>query len=225
MNGVLFQVLAFGLVIALSPMTIVATILMLLPPHGRRVGLAFLVGWVAGLAIAVVVFHRIANLAGFADEGTGDETWVETAWLALGCLLLLIGGVFWRRHRPGTSPPQPAWMRLIDRLTPLKAFVLGAGWAGFTPKNLLLLSAAVVNVVGAELATWEELAVGVVLVAAASLGVAIPVFWTLYRGERAEGRLATWRVWLTVHNAAIMAIVCAAAGVLLIGKSIGGLDR
>jgi hypothetical protein len=222
MDAVFLEVFALGLAIALSPITVIAAILMLLAPNGRGVGVAFLAGWVAGLAIAIALIQRLADPAGIGDEGNGSETWVEVARLTLGCFLLLFGGVRWRRRGLGPSP-LPAWMGLIERLTPVVALGVGAAWAGPTPKNLLLLSAASVSIVEAGLTTEEAFAANVLLVVAASLGVAIPVVWALYAGERADGRLATWRGWLIAHHAAVMAIVLATAGVLLIGTGIGGL--
>ena len=223
MNGVFLEVFGLGLAIALSPMTVIAVILMLMPPHGRGVGLAFLVGWVAGLMIAIAVIQRLADPAGIGAEESGSETWVEVVRLTLGGMLLLFGVVRWRRREQGISPSLPAWMGLIDRLTPVVALGVGTAWAGPTPKNLILLSAASVSIAEADLASGEVVAARIVLVATASLGVAVPVVWALYAGERANGRLVTWRDRLTAHNAAIMAIVFAVAGVLLIGKSIGSL--
>jgi hypothetical protein len=143
--------------------------------------------------------------------------------LTLGCLLLLFGLIRWHRRKPSTAPSLPAWMGLIDRLTPVVALGVGTAWAGPTPKNLILLSAATASILEADLTSGQEFAATVELVVVASLGVAIPVVWALRAGERANGRLAAWRDWLIAHNAAVMAIVFAAAGVLLIGKSLGEL--
>ena len=225
MNEVFLEVLALGLAIALSPMTVIAAILMLLSPRGRGVGLAFLIGWVAGLTIAVVVIQKVADPAGIGQEGKHSETWVEGVRLTLGCLLLLFGILRWRRRKPASTPALPAWMGLIDRLTPVVALGVGTAWAGPTPKNLVLLSAASVSIIEADLPAGEAFVAWVALIVTASLGVAIPVIWALYAGERATGRLGAWRTWLTANNAAIMAIVFSAAGVLLIAKSLGALLR
>jgi hypothetical protein len=225
MNEVFLEVMTLGLTIALSPMTVIAAILMLLSPRGRGVGLAFLIGWVAGLTIAVVVIQKLANPAGIGQDGQHSETWVQVVRLTLGCLLLLFGILRWRRRKPASTPSLPAWMGLIERLTPAVALGVGTAWAGPTPKNLVLLSAASVTIIEADLPAGEAFAARVILVVTASLGVAIPVVWSLYAGERANSRLASWRAWLTANNAAIMAIVFAAAGVLLIGKSLDVLLR
>ena len=49
MGEAIGQVLSFGVGVALSPMPIIAVVLMLATPRGARNGPAFLLGWVAGL--------------------------------------------------------------------------------------------------------------------------------------------------------------------------------
>jgi hypothetical protein len=56
-------------------------------------------------------------------------------------------------------------------------------------------------------------------------GVTTPAIWAHCAGGRAIGQPAPWRGRLPAPNAAVMAIVFAAPGVLLIGKSIGGLGE
>ena len=221
MNGVFPEVFALGITIALSPMTIIAAILMLLTPRGRTVGLAFLIGWVAGLVIVEVVLLQLTGPAGVRERETG--TWVDVVRLLAGVALLLFGLLNWRRRDPLVTPPLPAWTRMIDRLNPFLALGLGIAWAGPSPKNLVLLGAAAVSITEASLPSSEEIAAVACLAIAASLGVAIPVIWALYAGDAALKRLTLWRQWLIAYNATIMAVVLAAAGILLIAKSIASL--
>jgi hypothetical protein len=221
MNGVFPEVFALGLTIALSPMTIIAAILMLLTPRGRAVGVAFLIGWIAGLVIVEIVLLQLTGEVGVRDKETAG--WVDVARLLAGVALVLVGMLNWRRRAPQTAASLPAWTRMIDRLNPFLALGLGAAWAGPSPKNLVLLGAAAVSIGEASLPAAEEIAAVACLAIAASLGVAIPVVWALYAGEAALNRLTLWRQWLIAYNASIMAVVLAAAGVLLIGKSIASL--
>jgi hypothetical protein len=221
MNGVFPEIFALGITIALSPMTIIAAILMLLTPHGRWVGVAFLVGWIAGLVIVEVVLLQLTGPAGVREKETAE--WVDTARLLVGVALILVAVLNWRRRAPQSTPPLPAWTRMIDRLNPFLALGLGAAWAGPSPKNLVLLSAAAVSITEASLPSAQEVAAIACLAIAASLGVAVPVVWALFSGEAALKHLTHWRQWLIAYNATIMAVVLGVAGVLLIGKSIASL--
>jgi Sap, sulfolipid-1-addressing protein len=49
------QVLSFAVGVAISPLPIVAVVLMLATPRGRANGPAFLLGWIVGLAVAGTV--------------------------------------------------------------------------------------------------------------------------------------------------------------------------
>ena len=60
---------ALGLGVALSPVAVIASILLVVAPGGRRKGAAFVAGWVGGLATvgAVVVVLEQAVGVGRAD--------------------------------------------------------------------------------------------------------------------------------------------------------------
>ena len=55
------QVLSFGVGVALSPVPIIAVVLMLATPKGRTDGPAFLTGWVLGIAVLGTIVLLIAS--------------------------------------------------------------------------------------------------------------------------------------------------------------------
>jgi hypothetical protein len=71
MKEAIGQVLAVGLGVAFSPIPIVAVVLMLATPRARANGPAFLLGWIAGLAIVGAIV-LLASLRAWLRE-TGDE--------------------------------------------------------------------------------------------------------------------------------------------------------
>jgi hypothetical protein len=111
-------------------------------------------------------------------------------------------------------------MAAIDTLTPFKAGGLAVLLAAANPKNLALSLAA-----GASLAqagtSGGEAAVGLtVFVVIASLTIAIPVVFHLTGGERAAHVLDGWRVWLAVHNTAVMAVLFLVFGAVLFSQGL-----
>jgi hypothetical protein len=58
------NVLPLALGVAISPIPIIAVILMLLSPKAHTNGPAFLVGWVAGLAAVSVTVSALSDRAG-----------------------------------------------------------------------------------------------------------------------------------------------------------------
>src|SRR4051812_50221297 len=95
MGEAIGQMLPAAVGVAISPLPIVAVVLMLVTARGRVNGPAFLLGWVAGLAIVGVVVLSVADGAD-ASEGGAPADWVSWLKLVLGILLLLLAARQWR---------------------------------------------------------------------------------------------------------------------------------
>jgi NAD/NADP transhydrogenase beta subunit len=207
--------------VALSPVPIVAVILMLGTPRARTNGPMFAVGWVAGLvAVGVIVLL----VAGDADSGGDTSTAVDVVVLLFGLLLLGVAVKQWQsRPRAGETPEMPRWMAAIDQFSAGRSLGLGALLSGVNPKNLALTLAAAASLAQAGLSAGGD-AVGLtVFVVIGSLTVAGPVLAYLFLGERAEHALAEVKQFMSDHNAVIMAVVCLVLAAKLIGNGVGGL--
>jgi predicted transporter len=129
------QVLTFAVGVAISPVPIIAVILMLFSARSRVNGPAFLLGWVLALAVVSAVVYVIADQSNAATSGSASDT-VSWVMIVLGAALLLLAARQWRsRPAPGAEAPMPKWMAGIDTLTPGKAIGLGLLLAGVNPKN------------------------------------------------------------------------------------------
>ena len=84
---VLAALIPLALVVALSPLSIIpAVVLVLHSPHPRRTGLAFLLGWLAGLAGVTAIFVGVPRLLdGFHIQLPPWTDWVRL----LGVVLIL----------------------------------------------------------------------------------------------------------------------------------------
>ncbi|MET0817534.1 MAG: GAP family protein [Solirubrobacteraceae bacterium] len=217
------QVLSFGVGVALSPVLIIAVVLMLGTPRAHVNGPAFVLGWVVGLAVVGTVALLAAGGAG-ATEGDEPATWVEVLKLALGALLLLVAAKQWRgRPRGDAEADLPKWMHTIDRFTPGRSLAIAVALSGINPKNLLLTvgAAAAIAQTGAD--TAEQAVALAVFILVATLGVGVPVAIYFALGERATRLLDELREWMAANNAAIMAVLCLVIGAKLIGDGISGL--
>ena len=76
MGQAIGQVLSFGVGVALSPVAIIAVVLMLATPDGRVNGLAFMAGWIFGLAAAGTILLLAASGAEASSSGAPQE-WVS----------------------------------------------------------------------------------------------------------------------------------------------------
>ncbi|TDQ03846.1 MULTISPECIES: GAP family protein [Microbacteriaceae] len=221
MGPVIGDVIPLALGVAISPIPIIAAILMLLSPKARGTSLGFLLGWLLGIVVAVVVFTLLSSVLPQGDPSESKPI-LGTVEIVLGLLLLVLAVQQWRgRPKVGTEPALPKWMSAIDTMTGARALVLGFLLSALNPKNLLMGVAAGVAI-GSDAQTTAETVVAVIVytVIAAST-VAIPVIAYLAASARMARPLESLRAWLVYNNATIMAVLLLVIGVVLIGKGLG----
>src|SRR5688572_23160657 len=100
MGAVIGELLPLALGVAISPIPIIAVTLTLLAPRAASTSLGFLIGWLVGIVMTVVVFILLAGLMG---DGTQDEPSTAASWIRLALGLLL--GVLAIRHWQGRPKP------------------------------------------------------------------------------------------------------------------------
>ena len=67
MNGVIGEILPSALGVAISPIPIIAAILMLLSPKARGTSVGFMLGWLLGIIVALVVFTLLSAMIPASD--------------------------------------------------------------------------------------------------------------------------------------------------------------
>lgn len=221
MGGVIGDILPLALGVAISPIPIIAAILMLLSPKAKGTSVGFLLGWVLGIVVAVTVFSLLSAIIPEQDPDAAKPVagWIK---IILGVLLLVLAVRQWRsRPKPGEEPPLPKWMAAIDEMTAGRGFVLGFVLAAVNPKNLLLGAAAGVSIGTGGLTVGETTIAIAVFTLIAAASVAIPVIAYLVASKRMATPLESLRHWLVHNNATVMAVLLLVIGVAVIGKGIG----
>ncbi|GIG27239.1 GAP family protein [Cellulomonas denverensis] len=222
MGEAIGQSLPVAVGVLISPMPIVAVVLMLLTPRARSNAAAFLIGWVAGIAVLGTLVLLIAD--GLAGDDDGPPAWAAWLKLVLGVLLLLLAVKNWRgRPRGDAEPPTPGWMRAVDGFTPVKALGLAVLLGAVNPKNLLLVVSGAAAIASATTDGTARVVALAVFVVIASIGVAAPLVIYLATGDRAAALLGDLRGWMVRHNAAIMTVLLAVIGAKMLGDGITGL--
>ncbi|MFE6737098.1 GAP family protein [Streptomyces tubercidicus] len=223
MGAALGDVLGFAAAVAVSPLPIIAIVLILATPRGRLNGVLFTVGWILGLAVLGAAMLAIASPAG-ASARSHPATWVGALKLALGLFLVLFGARQWHRRPKDPSQAQlPKWMNALDRLTPVKVFALGLALAALNAKNAPLTIAAGAAIGSAGLPVGQQIAWLAIFVLIATLGLLVPLVVFLLGGERAKTTLGSWKDWAAQHNVAVMAALFFVLGLKLLGDGISVL--
>lgn len=219
MGQAIGSILSEAVGVAISPIPIIAVVLLLATPKGKGNSLAFLIGWLLGLAAVGTIVLLVADPG--SDDG-GTPTWAGWLTLILGLFAVLAGIVqFRKRPKPGEEPPMPGWMKAIDKFTAGRSLAIGVVLSGLNPKNLTLTLAAAAAIATAGLSTSESFITLGVFVLIGTLGVAIPILIYFLGGDKAANTLEDLRHWMSVHNAAIMSVLFVVIGMKLVG---GGLQ-
>ncbi|MFI2284417.1 GAP family protein [Nocardia beijingensis] len=219
MGAVLGDLFPLAVGVAISPIPILAAILMILSAHAGSAARGFALGWVAGIATATAIVVLLAGpLGGAGDrQPSAAGAWVR---IVLGVLLLGLAVAQWN-SRADTAVP--GWMRAIDQLTIVKATALGAALSAVNPKNLLLCLSAGVVIGSAGISVGGQAVAGVAFtVLAASSVVAVTLGYGL-AADRLHEPLERTRSWLQANNHVVMALVLAIMGAVVAGRGIGGL--
>ena len=222
MSEAIGQVLSFAVGVAISPLPIVAVVLILATPRARRNGPAFLLGWIVGLSLVGTVVLLVSSGASASDSGQ-SATWVDWLKIVLGALALLVAVKQWRdRPRGDAGPATPKWMRTVARFTPGRSLAIAVALSGLNPKNLLLTVGAAAAIAQTGIGTGEQAVALAVFVIVGTLGVGVPVAIFFALGERSAKALGELRDWMIHNNTAIMTVLLLVIGAKLLGDGISG---
>ena len=223
MRTVIAAVLPLAIVVTVSPINIVAAILLLFTKRPILHASCYLGGFVVGVAGVLGALTAVAGAADLSTESQRSRG-ASALLLALGVFLLVVAvRKFRSRPEAGESAPTPAWMEGITGFGPAKSLAVGVTVGAANPKNIAVAVASAVTIATAGLSAGQSIGVVAVYTVVASLGVATPIVAMLVLGDRADEVLAGWQAWLDRNNTAMMAVLYLIFGVLLVGKGIGGI--
>lgn len=210
---VLADVLPSAVGVALSPVPIIATVVMLGSTGGRRRGAVFAVGWVVGLTLATTVVV-LASSGAVSDDA--PAAWVAWLRVAVGLGFLALAVRTWRsRPADGAAAELPGWMAKLDEMSAARTALLGSALAAVNPKNLALSVAAAAVIADGALDGGPTALAVAVFVVVGSLTVAGPVVLAAIAPQRSATTLASVQTFMSAHNAAIMTTVLLLLGVKL----------
>lgn len=214
----LTELIPLALVVALSPLSIIPAVLVLHTPHPRPAGLAFLAGWLIGLAALTIVFVEISGL--FGDLGT-PPGWASWLRIVIGAALIVFGVYRWLTRK--RSAHTPAWMQRLGKLTPARAGLAALALTVVNPKVLFICAAAGLAIGTAGLGSAHIWIAVIWYVAVAASTVAIPILAYAVSGDRLDGALQRLKEWMEEQHATLVAAILIVIGLLVLYKGIHGV--
>lgn len=216
---VLTGLVPLGLVISLSPLTVIPAVLVLQAPRPRPSSLAFLGGWLLSLAALTALAVAASGLLGGLDKA--PPRWSSWLRVVLGAALIAFGVFRWvRRHGQAESP---AWMRSFANITPARAGVTGAVLALVRPDVALICVPAGLGIGTSGLGVAGDWVAAAFFVAIAASSVAIPILAYVAAGSRLDDTLARLKDWMDRNNAALLAAVLLVIGAMVLYHGIHAL--
>ena len=104
LGDVIGDMLPSAFAVALSPIPIVAVVLVLGAPRARTAGPAFALGWIGGLLAVSVIVVLVLGAGGDPDSDDPGISWLK---VALG-ILFLVMAANQAAPTPGTTAGRPA---------------------------------------------------------------------------------------------------------------------
>ncbi len=218
-GSVLTKLIPLALIIALSPITVIPAVLVMHAPRPRPASLAFLGGWLIGLAALTAVFVTASDLLGALHEA--PPTWVSWTRVTLGSALIGFGIFRWLTRHRQIDPPR--WMRPFAKLTPVRAGLTGVVLAPVRPEVLIVCATAglAIGTGGFGIAgVWIG---GAVFVAISASTVAIPILAYVGAGGRLDDELARFKDWMEKNHAALEAAILVVIGLMVLYNGIHAL--
>jgi hypothetical protein len=220
-GSVLTGLIPLGLVVALSPITIIPAVLVLQAPRPRPSSLAFLAGWLVGLTAVTALCVAASGLLGGLHKST--PSWASWLRVGLGSALIVFGIYRWlTRHGHSESP---AWMRSFATITPGRAAVTGATLVAVRPDVLLICVPAGLAIGGSGLDMTGDWIAAAFFVAIAASTVAVPILAYAAAGHRLDDVMGRLKDWMEKNNAALMAAILIVIGVMVLYNGIHDLHR
>jgi threonine/homoserine/homoserine lactone efflux protein len=217
-GSVLTELIPLALVVALSPLSIIPAVLVLHSPRPRRTGLAFLAGWLLGLAALTAIFVEVSNLLGNLDKAPPWASWLR---VVIGAALIVFGVYRWLTRK--RSAHTPGWMQSLGKLTPVRAGGAATALTVVNPKVLFVSAAAGLAIGSAGLGATHAWVALVWYVAVAGSTVALPILAYAVSGDRLDEPLRRLKDWMERQHATLVAAILIVIGLLVLYKGIHGL--
>jgi threonine/homoserine/homoserine lactone efflux protein len=218
-GSVLLELIPLALVVALSPLSIIPAVLVLHTPRPRPTGLAFLAGWLVGLAALTSIFLEVSGLAG--GLGGKPPGWASWLRVVVGVALVVFGGYRWLTRKKVAHSPK--WMQSLSKLTPARAGAAGFALTIVNPKVLFISAAAGLAIGTTGLRGAQHWLAVLWYVAVAGSTVALPILAYAVSGDRLDAPLTRLKDWMDRQHAVLMAAILVVIGLLVLYKGIHGL--
>lgn len=220
MGEVIVKLTPFIIGSAVVPLQVMMIILLLNSP---RQGLAKAIALVVGMTTIRLLQGVLFGLILSPESGSeGKSPVVSMLLIVLGILLLITAYKQWRNENDSDDPP-PRWMVMLDTLTPLKAFAMGAGLVLISGKFWVFTLSAIGVIEEAQLGQPSSTVAFLLFVLLAQSLLLLAIIIRVIIPKQSKSMLEGISAWLTRYNRPIVIIVSLVFGLLFLYQGASGL--
>lgn len=202
--------IGLGVAMALQPLPVLATVVLLSVQRGVRKAWAFFLG-------EFVVMFGIGAAAVALQFGTSQQSASRPAslvTLAAGVVLLVLGTWLIVQSRRTGEVKEPSWLAKLDQMDPWPAFLLGL----FLPTYVIAIAAGA-HIAGTQPGTTAALAGMLLFLVVGMSTVYVPIVLAQVVPERSGPARTRLRDWLVRDWRRVGAVLLLVVGALLIAKA------
>lgn len=207
---------------AALPIWVIITLLLLRGEGGVKKAAAFAGGAVAARSLVIVLFTVVFGSAADQSDAGGSGRIASTLLTVLGIALLIAAFKKWRKEEDPDAPP-PKWMAMLDGLSPLKAFGIGALFMLVAVKQWVFTLSAIATVEAAQLSATEAAFTYVIFVLGTMSLVLLPIIASAVAPRQSAQVLEKAMGWLERNNRVITIAVSLIFGVWFLIQGVTGL--
>lgn len=223
MDAIIVPLLPFIIGSAVVPLQIIIVVLLL---TGERRGPLKAIAFVLGMTLARLAQGWLFQF--IITGGSGDAAdapslaWIKsTILLLLGIFLLITAYKQWAKE-PDPDAPPPKWMKMLDGITPIRAFLFGAGMILIAIKLWVFTLGALSVIDEAQLGQPATTAAFLVYVLLAQSILLLAILLRLILPKQAGSLLRSFSAWLEKYNRQIVMVVSLVFGVLFLYQGVSG---
>ncbi len=224
MTATIVSLLPMILGSAIVPMQIIMLLLMLTSESKALAkAIAFVLGMtVVRLAQGVIFGLIFTGGAGATDSGSEGSNWIVSTLLTVLGILLLISFYKALTGEEDSDAPPPKWMAMLDTMTPLLAFGVGAGLLLIGAKMWVFTLGAIGTIDDAALGQPASIITYLLFVLLAESLLVLPILVRLLLPGKSQAWLGALSAWLEKYNRQIVMIASLIFGLLFLYKGISG---
>lgn len=214
------NLLILGIATTISPLFVIAAVLMMSESEKVRTSWAAAFGWAVSIGVccaAMVVLGGVVHDSGSAHR---KHWWFGAIDLAIGLVVAYFALREFRRSRSNADRDLPRWMNRVGTMSVITAFGLGL----FLPANVLAYAAGS-EIVQQHFHGAEKWVAVALYVAIGSMLELLPVLYLTVRPMSRERLLSTWHRWLDNHWEQVLVVLFGVVSVFLIVKGVVAILR